>query len=165
MTMLERFVPNPVLSLAIVALWMALAQSLDLGNLLLALVVALIIPIATREFWADRPRFRNVLKAPLLFGRVVCDIVLANIEVARLVVGPLDKLSPAFIEVPLDAKDPFVATLLGSIITLTPGTVTIDIDRDRNIILVHALNVADEGALIAEIKRRYEKPLMEIFKC
>jgi len=81
------------------------------------------------------------------------------------VIGPLHRLSPAFVEVPLDLRDPFIATLLGSIVSLTPGTVAIDVDRQRWVMLVHALDAPDPQALITEIKLRYEMPLREIFAC
>ena len=102
---------------------------------------------------------------PRLVLRVLWDIVVANLEVARLVLGPSDRLHPAFIELPLDIDEPFVATVLASIITLTPGTVSVDIDRDRRMLLVHALDVTDIPAAIDTIKRRYEAPLTEIFGC
>jgi multicomponent K+:H+ antiporter subunit E len=104
-------------------------------------------------------------KAVRLFLQVCRDIVAANIVVARQVLGPLDRIRPAFVDVPLDLDDPFVATMLGGIVTLTPGTVSIDIDMERRILHVHALDVPDADALIAEIKTRYEKPLKEIFGC
>ncbi|GGE00496.1 hypothetical protein GCM10011529_03400 [Polymorphobacter glacialis] len=101
----------------------------------------------------------------MLCVRVLGDIVTASFHVARLVLGSPRKLRPAFIDLPIDIADPFVATLLGSIISLTPGTVTIDIDMDSSILHLHALDVADPAALIAEIKSRYEMPLTEIFGC
>jgi multicomponent K+:H+ antiporter subunit E len=82
-----------------------------------------------------------------------------------LVLGPLDRLDPAFVEVPLDLDDPFIATLLGSIVSLTPGTVSIEVDHDRRLLHVHALDVDDPATLIATIKARYEAPLKEIFRC
>jgi len=81
------------------------------------------------------------------------------------VIGPLHRLSPAFVEVPLDLRDPFVATLLASVVSLTPGTVAIDVDRQHWILLVHALDAPDPQALIDEIKERYEQPLREMFTC
>jgi multicomponent K+:H+ antiporter subunit E len=77
----------------------------------------------------------------------------------------LDHLRPEFVEVPLDISHPFVATLLGSIVSLTPGTVSIEIDMDAKRMFVHALDVADREQLIATIKSRYEAPLKEIFAC
>jgi len=67
--------------------------------------------------------------------------------------------------VPLELRDPFVATLLASVVSLTPGTVAIDVDRSNWILLVHALDAPDPQALIDEIRERYERPLREIFAC
>ncbi|MFA7300589.1 MAG: Na+/H+ antiporter subunit E, partial [Sideroxydans sp.] len=66
---------------------------------------------------------------------------------------------------PLDLRDPFAATVLGSIVSLTPGTVSIDVDRERWVLHLHALNAPDPEALIREIKQRYEAPIKEIFTC
>jgi multicomponent K+:H+ antiporter subunit E len=165
MTLLARVLPQPTISLAIIGLWMVLAPSPSLGNLLLAVILGVSIPWITQSFWPDRPHLARPLTGIALFVRVVGDIILANWEVARLVVGPLDRLKPAFIDVPVEIDNPFVATLLASIVSLTPGTVSVDIDRAASILNVHALNVADEAELIATIKRRYEAPLKEVFGC
>lgn len=165
MSFVSRLLPQPIVTLGIIGLWMALAAGLSLGNLLLAVILGVMIPLLTQGFWPGQPTIARPLLAIALFARVVVDIVVANLEVARLVIGPLDRLTPAFVEVPLDIEDPFVATLLASIVSLTPGTVSIDIDRDRHVLQVHALNVVNEAQLIATIKRRYEAPLKEIFEC
>ena len=95
---------------------------------------------------------------------MVWDIVVANLAVARRVLGPV-RLKPGFIEVPLDVTQPDVVALLASIIAITPGTVVADVDGARTRILVHVLDLDDPGVLVAEIKRRYERPLKEIFEC
>lgn len=165
MTLLARVLPQPTMTLGIIGLWMVLAPSPSLGNLLLAVILGLVIPWITQRFWPDRPHLARPLAGIALFVRVVGDIILANWEVARLVVGPLDRLKPAFIGVPIEIDDPFVATLLASIVSLTPGTVSVDIDRAAGILNLHALNVTDEAELITTIKRRYEAPLKEVFGC
>jgi multicomponent K+:H+ antiporter subunit E len=162
---MSRILPQPVVSLLILALWMALAPAMTIGQFLLGFVLAITIPWFTQGLWPDRPRMRNPLLAARLTLRVLADIIIANIEVARLVLGPLDRLNPHLIEIPLDIDDPFVATIFASIITLTPGTVSIDIDRRRRLVLVHVLNVTDIPDAIATMKRRYEAPLKEIFGC
>lgn len=162
---MSRVLPQPVVSLLILALWMALAPALTIGQFLLGFVLAIAIPWFTHRLWPNYPRLRRPFLAVRLFVRVLADIVIANIEVARLVLGPLDRLNPHLIELPLDIDDPFIATIFASIITLTPGTVSVDIDRRRRIVLVHALNVTDIPDAIATMKRRYEAPLKEIFGC
>ena len=99
---MSRVVPQPVVSLTILALWMSLAPSPSLGQLLLGGALALAIPWFTHALWPDHPRLARPAAAAALFLRVLADIVVANIEVARLVLGPLDRLNPHLIELPLD---------------------------------------------------------------
>jgi multicomponent K+:H+ antiporter subunit E len=165
MRLLHFILPQPLITLAIVGLWLALAPTFNLGQLTLGALLGLTIPWATHRFWPDRPRLVRPLAGLALFARVVIDIVVANWQVARLIVGPLDRLKPTFLELPLDIEDPFVATLLGSIVSLTPGTVSVEIERERKVLLVHALDADDPPAMIARIKARYEAPLKEVFQC
>jgi len=160
---MRHVLPQPMLSLLILGLWLVLVPSPGVGSLLIGLGLALGLPWATRSFWPDRPRLVNVGAALRLLGVVLADIIVANIEVGRQVIGPPDRLRPDFLEVPLDIADPFIASLLGSIVSLTPGTVSIEIDR--GVLLVHALHVTDAAEAVARIKSRYEAPLRKVFAC
>jgi multicomponent K+:H+ antiporter subunit E len=165
MNVLRRFVPHPLLSPVIVALWLVLATEMTGGQIVLGIIVALAVPKLTERFWPDRPTLRRPLAGLRLVVVIMFDIVTANLAVARRVIGPLDRLHPSFVEVPLDLRDGFAATILGSIVSLTPGTVSIELDCERWTLLVHALDVEDEQALVGTIKRRYEAPLREVFEC
>lgn len=165
MSVLHRVFPLPLVSLAILGMWMVLATSPSRGNLLLGTALAVAIPLVTKAFWPDNPSIHRPLIGVAFFVRVVGDILIANWQVARLVVGPVERLRPQFIAVPLDISHPFVATLLGSVVSLTPGTVSVEIDMHARRLLVHCLDVEDSEQLIATIKSRYEAPLKEIFSC
>lgn len=160
---MNRVLPQPLLSVLILGLWLVLAPAPTLGQIIIGVVLALVLPWVTRGFWPNRPRVADVGAGLRLVAVVLFDIVTANIQVARQVIGPPGRLKPAFLEVPLDIQDPFVATILGSIITMTPGTVSVDI-QDR-VLLVHALHVTDIPDAIAGIKSRYETPLKKVFAC
>jgi multicomponent K+:H+ antiporter subunit E len=162
---MKRFFPHPALSVAIFLLWLALNNASSLAHGVLAAILAMGLPLLTHQFWPEHPPKVKLVPAIRLFGVVIKDILMASIDVAKLVLGPTGRIKPAFIEVPLDMQDPFVGTLLASIVSLTPGTVSIDIDRSRWVLQVHALNVEDREAVIRSIKTRYEKPLKEIFSC
>jgi len=95
---------------------------------------------------------------------VLKDIVLANITVARLVLGPLPRMQPAWLPVPLACDHPRVNALFATIITTTPGTVSCVVDEQRHVILVHALTCDDAQAMIDDMKTRYEAPLLQIFR-
>ena len=163
--MMRRLIPRPGLSIALFLLWAALTNAASLGTLLLGALLALGLPFIVSPFWPDAPRLARPGVALKFAARVTWDMLVANWAVARRVVGPLAKLSPAFVEVPLDLRDPFAATVLGSIVSLTPGTVSIDVDRERWVLQVHALDAPDPEALIRQIKQHYEQPIREIFAC
>ncbi|MBL8907078.1 MAG: Na+/H+ antiporter subunit E [Rhizobiales bacterium] len=165
MTVLRKIVPYPLLSLLILALWLALNNSIGPGQMLLGAVVAVLVTRLTAQFWTDRPKLVRPLLAIRLFLVVIIDILVANWKVAYRVVGPLDRLRADFVDIPLDIRDPFVATILGGIVSLTPGTVSVDIDRDRWTLKVHGLDIDDRDEMVRRIKARYEAPLREILSC
>lgn len=155
---------HPILSALTAATWLLLQQSLTLADLLAAALVGLIIPRAVHRLIAPPAHPRHLGTIIRLAGVVVWDIVIANVAVAQLVLSPRRQPRPAWIAVPLDIRDPTAVTLMASIITITPGTVSCVIDEDRHIIYVHALDCDDADAMAAEIKQRYERPLQEIFE-
>jgi multicomponent K+:H+ antiporter subunit E len=99
------------------------------------------------------------------FLMVLGDIVIANLHIARLILGSPAKLRPAFVRMPLALRDEFAIVLLTSTVSLTPGTVSAEVSEDKRSLLIHALDVDDTDALVAQIQQRYEAPLQEIFPC
>jgi multicomponent K+:H+ antiporter subunit E len=87
--------------------------------------------------------------------------------VARRVLGPVDRIQPRFVWVPLSLTEPHAIATLAGIITMTPGTLSSEVTDDRRHLLVHALHCPDDeaaAALVADILHRYEAPLKEIFE-
>lgn len=162
---MKTWFPYPVLSFFLVIVWLLLAAEVSVAHLLLALFLAWLIPQACKPFLVGMPALRHPVAALRLLLVVTYDIVMANVAVARLVLGPPGRLRPAFVKVPLSLTQPMSISLLASIVTMTPGTVSADLSEGNSTLLVHALDCDDPDALIAEIKQRYEKPLMEIFGC
>ena len=161
---MSRLLPLPVMSAALALSWIALNE-LSAAHVALAVVLAVSIPLVTRQFLEEMPRGRRPLRALQLLARVVLDVVVANVAVARLVLGHMDNPKPAFVEVPLALTDRHAITLLATIVSMTPGTVSSALSPDARTLYVHALSVDDSGALVTSIKDRYESLLMEIFEC
>jgi len=162
---LTRWLVHPIASFFVLVVWLALHSSLAPLHLISGALLALLIPLLLNRALDDPVRIRRPGVALRLAAVVLWDIVVANLAVARRVLGPLARLKPGFIEVPLDLAQPDAVALLASIIAITPGTVVADIDDERTRILVHVLDLNDPAQLIAEIKHRYERPLREIFGC
>jgi multicomponent K+:H+ antiporter subunit E len=153
------------MSVALFVAWPVLASSAAPIHLVGAALLAVGIPLALRRL--DEPAVVLVRpgSAIRLAFVVLWDIIRANLAVARLVLGPTGRLRPAFVEVPLDTPHRHVASLLASIVTITPGTVAVDVDEARTRILVHLLDAPDPARVAGELKARYERPLREIFGC
>ncbi len=165
MSVIRRLLPHPVFSLVLLVVWLLLNNSLAAGHILLGSFIALVLPWATAGFWAERLHLHKPGLALRFLILVLRDITVANIEVARLILNPGRKLRPAFVHYPLDMDNEFAITVLAATISLTPGTVSVDVNADHSVLLVHSLDVDNEAALIAEIKSRYEAPIKEIFGC
>ncbi len=160
----RRLLPAPGLSAVLAVLWPVLNQSWSLGQLLLGAALALVLPHCTETLGTGRPALRRPALALRLAGRVLGDIVTSNLKVTVLILGPTARARPAFVWLPLRISDPHGIVTLAGIITMTPGTLSADLSPDRRHLLIHALNVDDEAALVAEIQVRYEAPLIEIFE-
>lgn len=160
----RRWWPQPVLSAALLVLWLLLVNSIAPGHVLLGAVFGFLVPLFTRNFWPDPPRIRRPGLLLRLVLRVLADIVLANLSAARLILGPRRALRPGFLEVPLELSEPFAITVLTSIISLTPGTVSCQLSPDRKRAWVHSLHVEDAEHQVQRVKQRYERPLLEIFQ-
>lgn len=159
------WLPHPFLSLLLLVLWLLLFNTVTLAHVLFGLLLGILVPLFTSRFWPGSPRVRRPLRLARYGLMVLGDILVANAQVAWLILGPVKKLRPAFVQYPLELREDFSITLLASTVSLTPGTVSADVSPDRRILLIHSLDVADEAALIAHIKQRYETPLKEIFEC
>jgi multicomponent K+:H+ antiporter subunit E len=159
----RRLLPAPLLSATLFMVWLLLNNTLDAAHVLLAAVLAIVVPWFTERLRPERPRIRRPLVIAKLGLTVLWDIVLSNIEVARRILGPEAAIKPRFVWVPLALTDPHAILSLAGIITMTPGTLSAEVSADRRHLLVHAFNVDDEAGLVAQIKARYEAPLKEIF--
>jgi multicomponent K+:H+ antiporter subunit E len=161
----SRWLPFPLLSLSLLLLWLLLANQLSVGHLLLGALLGWGIALLAKGFWVDAQPIAKPLTLVRFLLLVLLDIVTANIEVARRILGPQAQLRPGFVVVPLQLRDEVGLIMLTSIISLTPGTVSADISDDRRNLLLHCLDVSDPEALVTEIKSRYEAPLLEVFPC
>lgn len=165
--MRRHLLPEPGLSLALFVGWLMLNESASAGHLVLGAGLALLVPWATRPWRHDRPRIVRWGPTLRLGAIVLVDIVVSNIVVARRILGDERRIKPRFVRVPLTIRNPHGMVALAGIVTMTPGTLSADLSEDSRELLVHAFDVDDDDAqagMIADIKRRYEAPLIQIFE-
>ncbi|MGO4329580.1 Na+/H+ antiporter subunit E [Cupriavidus sp. 2TAF22] len=164
--MARRLFPHPWLSLVLLAAWLLLSNSASPASWVLGALLGWAIALRVgQRLWLRPVRLARPGLLLRLAGHVLIDIVVANVEVAMLVLGPVARLRPTFIVVPLDVEHELALAMLISIVSLSPGTLCAELSDDRRRLLVHVLDLDDEAALAALIKSRYEAPLREIFAC
>lgn len=147
-------------------LWASVTGTMTVPNLLLggAIGAATLALIDTSRsgslYWL---RAWRILVLILVFVR---ELVLASLQVAWLVVAPgLDRrLAPAIVAFPLTVRSDAEITLLANLITLTPGTLSVDVSDDRRALYVHAIAMADRDAFVRDIANGFERHIMRVFR-
>lgn len=162
--MIRRLLPHPLLSACLVAIWLLLVNQLSFGHLLLGILLGLALPLYTARFWPDHVQIRNpgILLRFILV--VLYDILVANIAVARLILGRQERLEPAFLIMPLRLETDVAISVLANTISLTPGTVSTYLSADRRCLIIHSLHTTDPEDVLETIRKRYETPLKEILE-
>lgn len=160
---MSRWLPFPLLSLSLFAMWVLLT-GFSPGHVFIALVVGLLLPRTLLSLQVEKPSIRKIPVILKLFGMVFVDIVKSNIAVGKIILTQPKNRVPGFIYVPVNFSNRYAVACLSIIITATPGTLWVFYDPRYQIIVIHVLDLVDEHAWISLIKNRYEKLLMEIFE-
>ncbi|MBM6582252.1 Na+/H+ antiporter subunit E [Microvirga sp. BT689] len=157
--------PYPLLSAALVALWLLLNQSVSAGHVILGSVIAILASWMMAALRPEKPRIRRPGTILRLAGLVLLDILRSNVAVGRIIVRSREPgVNAGFMTIPLDLRSRNGLAVLSIIITSTPGTTWVSYDAAKGTLLLHVLDLVDETVWIRTIKGRYERMLMEIFE-
>lgn len=162
---MRRLFPHPYLSLLLAITWMLLVNHIRVGSVVMAVILATIIPLLTSAYWPNRPQINSLPRFLAYIGLVVWDVVIANIQVAQIILFmPAARIKSVWIAVPIELRSPEAIAILAGTITMTPGTVSADMSACGRVLLIHSLHAPDPDAIRNEIKTRYEARLKRIFE-
>lgn len=161
---MKRWLPHPWIALGLFVAWLLLQRSVATTTIGSGVVLAVGLSWILVRFELPRVRVRRPWTLLPLAVRVFADIVRSNLAVARIILSPRIQTHPGFVTIPLELTSPYGLALLACIITATPGTIWVDHDPGRQTLVIHVLDVIDEATWIDAIKRRYERPLLRIFR-
>lgn len=160
----RRWLPHPMLTIVLTGFWILLLNDVTVAGLASGLLLGVLIPLYTTNFWPTPPGVKSWPAAARYFFIVLWDIIVANVQVAYWILfWKNEQLQPKYFTVPLDIRVPEAIATLAGTVTMTPGTISTDLSADNRALLVHGLHVPDEALIIATIKSRYEARLLEIF--
>lgn len=155
---MSSFLLNIILALV----WVALTDSYNPTNFLAGFIIGYsVIAVASN----GRGGYSRKLPQIILFvGFFLAELVVANIRVAIEVITPTLNVRPGIVEIPLDIQSELGITLLANLITLTPGTLSLEITPDKSALYVHTMYVDDPDAFRKQIKQGFERRIQELLK-
>jgi multicomponent K+:H+ antiporter subunit E len=147
-------------------LWLLLNQTLAPAQILFGALLGTGVAWASLTLRPLRATFDHPLVAARLLVTVIGDVLRSSLRVARIVLGLTGgrKTEPAFVEIPLDLRDPHGLAVLSIIVTSAPGTVWAGLSPDGSVLALHVLDRGAEADWTSWLKNRYERDLMRIFE-
>jgi multicomponent Na+:H+ antiporter subunit E len=151
-----------LLNVIIAFLWMFFQRGWDMLSFAKGYLIGIIILFLLRRFFPTRfylARLVAIISLLLLF---LVELVKANYGVLKEVIRPTLKIQPGIFALPVEVKKDWEIMLLANLITLTPGTLVVDISDDNDVLYVHSMHIDDVDDLINDIKNSFEKAIMEV---
>lgn len=151
-----------LLNLLLAITWVALTGEYEAGNFAMGFVLAFLVLRLTQHSNTAVNYVKRVRLLIFFIGFFLKELVIASLRVVVLVLSPTMKMQPAVVAVPLEVTSEAAITMLGNLITLTPGTLTLDVSIDHSTMYVHAMNVEDVAAFRKGIKNGFERRILEL---
>ncbi len=146
-----------LVNLLLAGLWVASTGVFTYGNALLGFAVGFFVLWWLRPLLGKTTTYFRKLPLALWFGLLfLWEMLKSNVLVARDVLVPWARRKPGIVAVPLDARTDLEITALANLLTLTPGSLCVDVSSDRSTLYVHSMFVGDPERVRRHIKQRFE---------
>ncbi len=142
--------------------WMFLSVSFTSTTFIIGYLLGLLVIFAMRRFFPSRFYLVKVYAAISLFLLFMKELILSNIAVLKTILKPKLDIKPGIFALPTDLKSDWEITLLANLITLTPGTLVVDISYDNKILYIHSIDLPSVDDAIDDIKNTFEKAIKEV---
>ena len=152
-----------LLHILLALIWTAVTATFSFGNLIVGLVLGYFV-LAVVGPALDKSQYtRRVRKAIFLFGYFFKELFISSVRVAIDVMRPGFHMKSGVVDIPLNAKSDLEITLLANMISLTPGTLSLEVSEDRKDLFIHAMYI-DEGVeqMRKNIKNGMERHILEV---
>ena len=155
-----------LLCLVLAAVWVGLTGEVTPATFVVGILLGLIIIhlFGRKTLKIFRLNIRHFWPLIQLFFIFLYELVVANLTVLKKVFKPKLDIKPGIIKVPIDLEGPFWIVTLANMITLTPGTLTVEVAPDNKYFYVHCLNIDNEESIVSGIKDVFEKKIQEVYR-
>jgi multicomponent Na+:H+ antiporter subunit E len=154
------FLANLLLALV----WSAMTGNFEMSNLALGFGLAYVALFLAQRVFGPSAYFYRVFKVARFVSFYVVEIFKANLRVAADVVTPRHRSRPGIVAIPLDARSDAEITILANLLTMTPGSLSMDVSDDRRVLYVHAMFVGDPDEFRRRVKQDFERRVLEMLR-
>jgi multicomponent Na+:H+ antiporter subunit E len=151
-------------NLLLALLWEAMTGKTDAANLLLGFALGYVVLWWLRPLLGPTQYFRKLPESIRFTFFFLRELIHSNLRVAWDVINPKSRRKPGIVAVPLDVSTDIEITVLANLITLTPGTLSLDVSDDRRVLYVHGMFVENPQLMRNEIKSGFERRVMELLR-
>lgn len=151
-----------LLNFILAFVWMFLKTSYSPASFFVGYFFGLLIIYIFRRFFTSRFYLLRVVAVLNLIYIFSLELILSNVAVLKAVLRPKLNIKPGIFAFPTELKEDWEITMLANLITLTPGTLVVDVSPDNRILYVHAMDITDADEAIQSIKNTFEKAIMEV---
>jgi multicomponent Na+:H+ antiporter subunit E len=152
------------LNLLIAVGWAAVAGGFAVLDLVIGFAGGFVALWITRPLFGPSPYFRRSFSAVWLVVFFLYELVRSSIAVVWDVVTPQMYARPRMVRMPLDCRDDTEIMLTANLISLTPGTLTVDVAPDKSHLVIHAMFAEDPDEVVHDLKRGMERRVMEALR-
>lgn len=152
------------INLILAFVWAALNGGIGLPSLVVGFTIGYLVLFVLQPLFGASRYCGKLLDGLFLVLYFLYELVVSSLKVAWDVITPIQRSKPALVAIPLDAKTDAEVTVLANMVSLTPGSLSIDISEDRTHLLVHAMFVDDPEAFKMDVKRGMEKRVLEAMR-
>ncbi|HBK80925.1 MAG TPA: Na+/H+ antiporter subunit E [Nitrospinae bacterium] len=156
--------PLATLALSISVIWLLLRGDGSPGNFFVGLLLAVILIYFLRRTYQQERAFRRAGDIVNFIIHFTYELIVANIQVLKIVLSPQINIRPGIIAYKTECKTPLSITVLANSITLTPGTLSVDISEDQSTIFIHTLDIEHPDTVCDAIRRGLEEPVKGAFE-
>lgn len=151
-----------LLNLILALVWMALRGTFTPADFLVGFLFGFAIIALTQRTLGRSEYGTKTWRVLKFIAFSFWSIIKSNIFVARVVLAPRLNIDPGIVAVPLDVRSDLGITILANLMTLTPGTISVDVSSDKRTLYIHFMDVTDPEAVRREIKQEFERRVMEL---
>ena len=144
--------------------WAAITGLFTWSNVLAGFILGYLVLFFAQRAVGSSNYFRRIDRVLRFAVFYVWELILANFRVAYDVMTPTHRMRPGVVAIPLDAKTDAEITLLANLITLTPGSVSLDVSSDRRFLYLHAMYIDDVEEFRQSIKNTIERRVLEVLR-